>query len=90
MSIAYVRKIRSFEERQVAVHKAAQLINSAKDTGATREFQMLFDAILEFDIAGENTPVEIPLGFIHLLRARHASFKGQRDKADEVSVYRLE
>ncbi|MDU0343891.1 hypothetical protein [Bosea rubneri] len=91
MSIAYVRKIKSFGERQAAVQRAAQLINAAMDAGAEREFQLLFDAILEFDIAEAKMPVEIPLGFMYFLRsARHASFKGLRDKQDEVSIYRLE
>ena len=67
MSIVGTGKIGSFRERKIALHRAAELISSGE--GCEREFQMLFNAIVEFDIAQDRAPIEIPLGFTHFLRA---------------------
>lgn len=72
MQIAETGKIGSCEERKAAVLRAAQLINCAKGSEAEREFQMLTDAIVEFDLFQEaSAPIEIPPGFMHFMRAAH-------------------
>lgn len=72
MPIADTAKIGSFAERKAAVLRAAQLINCAKGSEADFEFQALTDAIAEFDILEEErSPIEIPPGFAHFLRAAH-------------------
>ncbi|HEV7258609.1 MAG TPA: hypothetical protein VGN82_12590 [Bosea sp. (in: a-proteobacteria)] len=61
----------SCEERKAAVLRAAQLLNCAKGTEEEREFEMLTEAIVEYDLIQEaQAPVEIPDGFMQFIRAR--------------------
>ncbi|MGH6808468.1 MAG: hypothetical protein ACREEJ_16745, partial [Ensifer adhaerens] len=59
----------SYEDRKAAVLRAAQLLQSAKGSDEDREFEMLTEAIAEFDILQEaQAPVEIPPAFMQFIR----------------------
>jgi hypothetical protein len=59
----------SCEERKAAVLRAAQLLNCAPGSEEEREFEMLTQAIVEYDLIQEaQAPVEIPPGFMQFIR----------------------
>lgn len=61
--------ISSFEERKAAVLRAAALMNCAKGSDEDREFEMLTEAIAEFDIIqAAQTPIDIPPAFTQFMR----------------------
>lgn len=61
--------ISSFEERKVAVLRAAALMNCAKGSDEDFEFEMLTQAIVEFDIIqAARTPIDIPPAFTQFMR----------------------
>ena len=61
----------SSEERKAAVLRAAQLLNCAKGTDDEHEFEMLTEAIVEYDLIQEaQAPVEIPPEFMQFIRRR--------------------
>lgn len=63
----------SCEERKAAVLRAAQLLNCAQGTEEEREFEMLTQAIVEYDLIQEaQAPVEIPAEFMQFIRSRAA------------------
>jgi hypothetical protein len=58
----------SSEERKAAIWRAAHLLNAAKGSEEEREFEMLTDAIVEYDIIQQDqAPVEIPPGFMRFI-----------------------
>ncbi|MFC5423906.1 hypothetical protein ACFPOB_30760 [Bosea eneae] len=64
--------ISSYEERKAAVLRAAQLISSARGSEGEREFEMLTEAIAEFDICQDALDViEIPPAFMQFLSSGH-------------------
>ncbi|HEY5793774.1 MAG TPA: hypothetical protein VIU82_02080 [Bosea sp. (in: a-proteobacteria)] len=63
----------SCEERRGAVLRAAQLLNCAPGSDEEREFEMLTQAIVEYDLIQQaQAPVEIPAGFMQFIRNRAA------------------
>ncbi|KFC65778.1 hypothetical protein FG93_04594 [Bosea sp. LC85] len=70
----------SYEERKAAVLRAAQLLQYAKGSDEDREFEMLTEAIAEFDILQESLgPVEIPPAFMQFIHGA-----GRRSAATSV------
>lgn len=64
--------ISSYEERKAAVLRAAELISSARGSDGEREFEMLTEAIADFDIRQEDLGfIEIPPAFMQFLSAGH-------------------
>ncbi|CAD5251989.1 conserved hypothetical protein [Bosea sp. 62] len=64
--------ISSYEERKAAVLRAAQLISSARGSDGEREFELLTEAIAEFDIRQEALGyIEIPPAFMQFLSHGH-------------------
>jgi hypothetical protein len=64
--------ISSYEERKAAVLRAAQLISSSKGSEGEREFEMLTEAIADFDIRQEALDfIEIPPAFMQFLSSGH-------------------
>ncbi|SFD42773.1 hypothetical protein SAMN05428997_1281 [Bosea sp. CRIB-10] len=64
--------ISSYEERKAAVLRAAQLISSARGSEGEREFEMLTEAIAEFDICQDALDfIEIPPAFMQFLSSGH-------------------
>lgn len=64
--------ISSYEQRKAAVLRAAQLISSSKDSDGEREFEMLTEAIADFDIRQEALDfIEIPPAFMKFLSSGH-------------------
>lgn len=64
--------ISSYEQRKVAVLRAAQLISSPRDSDGEREFEMLTEAIADFDICQEALGyIEIPPAFMQFLSSGH-------------------
>jgi len=60
--------ILSIDDRKAAIWRAAQLLNAAKGSEEEREFEMLTDAIVEFDLMQQDqAPVEIPSGFMRFI-----------------------
>ncbi|MGO4739068.1 hypothetical protein AB4099_21150 [Bosea sp. 2KB_26] len=59
----------SYEDRKAAVLRAAALLQSAMGSDEDHEFEMLTEAIAEFDILQEAlAPVEIPPAFMPFIR----------------------
>jgi hypothetical protein len=66
--------ISSYEQRKVAVLRAAQLISSSRGSEGEREFERLTEAIADFDIRQEALGfVEIPPAFMQFLSSGHQS-----------------
>lgn len=64
--------ISSYEERKAAVLRAAQLISSSRGSDGEREFEMLTEAIADFDIRQDALGfIEIPPAFMHFLSSGH-------------------
>lgn len=64
--------ISSYEQRKVAVLRAAQLISSSRGSEGEREFEMLTEAIADFDISQEALGfIEIPPAFMQFLSGGH-------------------
>lgn len=62
--------ILSYAERKAAILRAAKLIACAKGSEEEREFEMLTQAIVEFDLDQEAQEfIEIPPAFVPFLRA---------------------
>ena len=57
----------SSEERKAAISRAAQLLQCARGTAEEREFEMLTQAVLEYDLIQNAQPIEIPPGFTHFI-----------------------
>lgn len=61
--------ISSYAERKAAVLRAAQLLTCAKGSEEEHEFEMLTQAIVEFDLIQEAQEfIEIPPAFMRFLR----------------------
>ncbi|MGE7471490.1 hypothetical protein ACQKLX_18755 [Bosea sp. NPDC003192] len=66
--------ISSYEQRKVAVLRAAQLISSSRGSEGELEFERLTEAIADFDIRQEALGfVEIPPAFMQFLFSGHQS-----------------
>lgn len=64
--------ISSYEQRKAAVLRAAQLISSPRGSEGEREFEMLTEAIADFDIRQKALGfIEIPPAFMQFLSSRH-------------------
>lgn len=64
--------ISSYEQRKAAVLRAAQLISSSRSSDGEREFEMLTEAIADFDIRQEAIGfIEIPSAFMQFLSSGH-------------------
>ncbi|WID97157.1 hypothetical protein QO058_02425 [Bosea vestrisii] len=64
--------ISSYEQRKAAVLRAAQLISSLRGSDGEREFEMLTEAIADFDIRQEALSfIEIPPAFMQFLSSGH-------------------
>lgn len=64
--------ISSYEQRKAAVLRAAQLISSSRDSDDEREFEMLTEAIADFDIRQETLGfIELPPAFMQFLSSGH-------------------
>jgi hypothetical protein len=64
--------ISSYEQRKVAVLRAAQLISSSRGSDGEREFDLLTEAIADFDIRQEALGyIEIPPAFMQFLSSGH-------------------
>ncbi|AZO79697.1 MULTISPECIES: hypothetical protein [unclassified Bosea (in: a-proteobacteria)] len=64
--------ISSYEQRKAAVLRAAQLISSSRGSDGEREFEMLTEAIADFDIRQEALGfIEIPPAFMQFLSSGH-------------------
>lgn len=64
--------ISCYEQRKAAVLRAAQLISSSRGSDGEREFEMLTEAIADFDIRQEALGfIEIPLAFMQFLSSGH-------------------
>lgn len=64
--------ISSYEERKAAVLRAAQLLSSSRGSEGEREFELLTEAIADFDIRQEALGyVEIPPAFMRFLSHGH-------------------
>lgn len=64
--------ISSYEQRKAAVLRAAQLISSSRDSDGEREFEMLTEAIADFDIREASLDfIEIPPAFVRFLSSGH-------------------
>lgn len=64
--------ISSYEQRKAAVLRAAQLISSSRGSEGEREFEMLTEAIADFDIRQEALDfIEIPPAFMQFLSGGH-------------------
>ncbi|MDR6872010.1 hypothetical protein J2Y55_003026 [Bosea sp. BE125] len=60
--------ISSYELRKAAVLRAAQLISSSRASDGEREFEMLTEAIADFDIRQEALGfIELPPAFMRFL-----------------------
>jgi len=66
--------ISSYEQRKAAVLRAAQLISSPIGSDGEREFEMLTEAIVDFDIGQEALDfIELPPAFMQFLSSGHQS-----------------
>lgn len=64
--------ISSYPQRKAAVLRAAQLISSSRGSDGEREFEILTEAIADFDIRQEALGfIEIPPAFMQFLSSRH-------------------
>lgn len=64
--------ISSYEQRKAAVLRAAQLMSAARGSDGEREFEMLTEAIMDFDIRQEALGfIEIPPAFMQFLSSGH-------------------
>lgn len=64
--------ISSYQQRKAAVLRAAQLISSSRGSDGEREFEMLTEAIADFDIRQEALGfIEIPPAFMQFLSRNH-------------------
>jgi len=57
----------SCEERKAAISRAARLLQCSRGTAEEREFEMLTQAILEYDLIQHAQPIEIPPGFMRYI-----------------------
>lgn len=79
MQNAHAVTISSYEERKAAVLRAARLISAIKGSEEEREFEILTEAIAEFDIGQEAQPfIDIPPAFMQFLSGadRHPAKEG--------------
>lgn len=64
--------ISTYEQRKAAVLRAAKLMSSSRGSDGEREFQMLTEAIADFDIRQDALGViEIPPAFKQFLSSGH-------------------
>ena len=64
--------ISSYEQRKAAVLRAAKLISSSRGSDGEREFEILTEAIADFDIRQEALGyIEIPPAFMRFLSSGH-------------------
>lgn len=64
--------ISSYQQRKAAVLRAAQLISSPRGSDGEREFEILTEAIADFDIRQDALGfVEIPPAFMRFLSSGH-------------------
>ncbi|KUL97343.1 hypothetical protein DK26_01345 [Bosea sp. WAO] len=64
--------ITTYQERKTAVLRAAELLSSAKASDDEREFDLLTEAIADFDIRQDAEAfVEIPAEFMRFLGRAH-------------------
>lgn len=64
--------ISTYAQRKAAVLRAAQLISSSRGSDGEREFEMLTEAIADFDIRQEALGyIEIPPAFMQFLSGGH-------------------
>lgn len=64
--------ISSFDQRKAAVLRAAQLMSASRGSDGEREFEMLTEAIVDFDIRQEALGfIEIPPAFMQFLSSGH-------------------
>lgn len=64
--------ISTYEQRKAAVLRAAQLISSSRGSEGEREFEMLTEAIADFDIRQDALGyIEIPPAFMQFLSSGH-------------------
>lgn len=64
--------ISSYEQRKAAVLRAAQLMSASRGSDGEREFEMLTEAIVDFDIRQEALGfIEIPPAFMQFLSSGH-------------------
>ncbi|UZF93580.1 hypothetical protein [Bosea sp. NBC_00550] len=74
MPNAHAVMISSYEQRKAAVLRAAQLISSSSGSDGEWEFEMLIEAIADFDIRQEAVGfIEIPTAFMQFLSSAHQS-----------------
>lgn len=65
----------SYQQRKDAVLRAARLISCSPGSGGEREYEMLTEAIADFDIRQEARGyIEIPRAFTRLLFIRHQNW----------------
>lgn len=64
--------ISSYEERKAAVLRAARLISSSTGSDGEREFEVLTEAIADFDIRQDALGfIELPPAFMRFLSSGH-------------------
>lgn len=64
--------ITTYQERKTAVLRAAELLSSAKESEDEREFDLLTEAIADFDIRQDAAAyIEIPAEFVRFLGRAH-------------------
>lgn len=64
--------ISSYQQRKAAVLRAAELISSPRGSDGEWEFEMLTEAIADFDIRQEALGfIEIPPAFMQFLSRKH-------------------
>ncbi len=67
--------ISSYQQRKDAVLRAARLISCSPGSDSEREFEMLTEAIADFDIRQEARGyIEIPRAFARFLSIRHQNW----------------
>ncbi len=64
--------IRSYPQRKVAVLRAAEILSSSSEGDGSREFELITEAIADFDIRQEALGyIEIPRAFVMFLASRN-------------------
>jgi len=64
--------IGSYPQRKAAVLRAAELLSSSSERDGSREFELLTEAIADFDIRQEALGyIEIPRAFVVFLSSRN-------------------
>ncbi|MGO4175424.1 hypothetical protein [Bosea sp. TAF32] len=73
--------ISSYQQRKIAVLRAAELLPSSPGSDGEREFEALTEAIADFDIRQEALGyIEIPQAFVRLLHGCHHSWISNRQR----------